>query len=210
MSTAKITDYLMTQTMEWAYEKVTMGLVGLDTAHALAAEYISEADTPFAAAKALIRWQNLKAGSSGFITGLGGAISMPLSIPLNLASVLFIQIRMIAAIAVIGGYDLRDQKVKSLIFLCLAGNLAKDVIKEAGIAGGTRITSRLISNISSDTLKIINKRTGLALATHSGRKGVINLSKAVPIAGGLIAASIDIMATNLMGKIALRTFIVED
>jgi uncharacterized protein (DUF697 family) len=204
MQTAKTTDYLLMQTLDWVYEKVTSGIAGLDTASAMAAHYISKSDSRLSAAKALIRWQNLKAGSSGFITGLGGAISMPLTIPLNLASVMFIQIRMIAAIAIIGGYDLRDQKVKSLIFVCLAGNLAKDVIKEAGIAAGTRITSKLISNISEDTLKSISKKTGIVLATKSGRKGVVNLSKAVPIAGGLIAASIDVMATKLVGKIALR------
>ncbi|MDY0342521.1 MAG: EcsC family protein [Lentimicrobium sp.] len=209
MQTAKTTDYLLMQTLDWVYEKVTSGIAGLDTASAMAAHYISKSDSRLSAAKALIRWQNLKAGSSGFITGLGGAISMPLTIPLNLASVMFIQIRMIAAIAIIGGYDLRDQKVKSLIFVCLAGNLAKDVIKEAGIAAGTRITSKLISNISEDTLKSISKKTGIVLATKSGRKGVVNLSKAVPIAGGLIAASIDVMATKLVGKIALRTFIYD-
>ena len=210
MRTARITDYLMMQTMDWAYEKATSGIAGLDTAHALAAQYISETDSKEAASKALIRWQKMKAGSSGFITGLGGVISMPLTIPLNLASVLFIQVRMIAAIAIIGGYDLRDQKVKSLIFLCLAGNLAKDVVKEAGIVIGTRLTAKLISSISAEAVKTINTRTGITLVTKTGGKGFLNLGKAVPLAGGLIAASIDIMATNLMGKVAMRTFIYED
>ncbi|HAH58768.1 MAG TPA: EcsC family protein, partial [Bacteroidales bacterium] len=46
-------------------------------------------------------------------------------------------------------------------------------------------------------------------ATKSGKKGMVNLSKVVPIAGGLIAASIDALATNLVGKIAIRTFIYD-
>lgn len=209
MRTARVTDYLMMQTLDWAYEKATSGIAGLDTAHALAAQYITETDSKEAAAKALISWQNLKAGSSGFITGLGGVLSMPLTIPFNFASVLFIQVRMIAAIAIIGGYDLRDQKVKSLIFLCLAGNLAKDVVKEAGIVVGTRLTAKLISGISSDALNRINARTGITLVTKTGKKGALNLGKAVPLAGGLIAASIDILATNIMGKVAMRTFIYD-
>ncbi|MDD2528555.1 MAG: EcsC family protein [Lentimicrobiaceae bacterium] len=209
MQTVKVTDYLVMQTLDWVYEKVASGIAGMDTASAMATHYISKSDSRLSAAKALIRRQNLKAGSSGFITGLGGAISMPITIPLNLASAMYIQIRMIAAIAIIGGYDLRDQKVKSLIFVCLAGNFAKDLIKEAGIAAGTRITSKLISNISEDTLKSISKKTGIVLATKSGKKGMVNLSKVVPIAGGLIAASIDALATNLVGKIAIRTFIYD-
>ncbi|MDD3743373.1 MAG: EcsC family protein [Lentimicrobiaceae bacterium] len=210
MQTAKITQYLMVQALDRIYEKVASGIAGLDTAPAMAAYYTSNSDSALSAAKALIRFQNFKAGSSGFITGLGGAISLPLTIPLNLASVLFIQIRMIAAIAIIGGYDLRDSKVKSLIFLCLAGNLAKDVVKEAGIAVGTRVTSRIISSISEDALKSITKRTGITLATKSSKKGVLNLSKAVPIAGGLIGASMDVWATNLMGKLAIRTFLFDE
>ncbi|GAB1404251.1 hypothetical protein MASR1M74_14300 [Lentimicrobium sp.] len=117
LQTAKITQYLMVQALDRIYEKVASGIAGLDTAPAMAAYYTSNSDSALSAAKALIRFQNFKAGSSGFITGLGGAISLPLTIPLNLASVLFIQIRMIAAIAIIGGYDLRDSKVKSASFM---------------------------------------------------------------------------------------------
>ena len=52
---------------------------------------------------ALIRWQNAKCATSGFIAGLGGSITLPVSIPANISSVLYIQIRMIAAIAYMGG-----------------------------------------------------------------------------------------------------------
>ncbi|GAB1404252.1 hypothetical protein MASR1M74_14310 [Lentimicrobium sp.] len=68
---------------------------------------------------------------------------------------------------------------------------------------------RIISLHSEDNTSI-TKRTGITLATKSSKKGVLNLSKAVPIAGGLIGASMDVWATNLMGKLAIRTFLFDE
>lgn len=158
-------------------------------------------------ANSLIRWQNTKAGTSGFLTGLGGIITMPVTIPANIASVMYVQIRMIAAIAHIGGHDIKDDRVKTLVYACLTGNAAKDIIKDAGIVIGTKITTNAIKSISGKTLIEINKKVGFRLFTKFGEKGVINLGKAVPLVGGIIGGSMDSIATNTIGNIARGTFI---
>lgn len=43
------------------------------------------------------------------------------------------QMRMVAAIAKIGGYDVRSDPVQTLIFMCLTGTAISDVVKRAGI-----------------------------------------------------------------------------
>ena len=43
----------------------------------------------------LIRWQNAKSTTSGFLAGLGGLMVLPISLPANFTSVVFIQIRML-------------------------------------------------------------------------------------------------------------------
>lgn len=203
----KPTTGTLLKVLDWAYDKALAGLPGLNSAVELSESYLKQEGTLRHKANALIRWQNVKSGSSGFITGLGGFMTLPVAIPANLASVLFIQIRMIAAIAHMGGYDLRDDRVKSLVFACLAGNVAKDILQEIGIIAGTRITAQLIARISEQTIIAINQKVGFQLLSKTGGKGVVNLGKAVPLVGGVIGGSFDTVMTNLIGNIARDVFI---
>lgn len=81
------------QVLEWAYEKATSDLPGLDSAQELAASYLQEEGSLKEQINSLIRWQNAKSATSGFVTNLGGLITLPVAIPANFASVMFIQIR---------------------------------------------------------------------------------------------------------------------
>lgn len=193
--------------LDLAYSRALSGAAGIDKASVLASRYNKPDRTIDQQVDSLIRRQRILAGTSGFITGLGGFMSLPVAIPANLASVIFIQLRMIAAIAHLGGYDLEDRKVKSLVFACMVGNAAKDILQEAGIRIGTRVTRRLIENISERSLVTINQKVGFALIAKSGSKGFININKAIPLAGGVIGGSFDVITTELIGRIARRTFI---
>lgn len=57
--------------MEWAYDKSVNG-VGFGTAIEMAEDYLSENGSLRDKIDSLIRWQNTKAGSAGFVSGLGG------------------------------------------------------------------------------------------------------------------------------------------
>lgn len=132
---------------------------------------------------------------------------MPVTLPANITSVLYVQIRMIAAIAHMGGYNVQDDQVKSLVYVCLTGNSAKDIMKGAGITIGTKLTTNAIKSISGKTLTAINQKVGFRLVTKFGEKGVINLGKAVPLVGGFIGGSFDSISTNTIGNVARDTFI---
>ena len=196
--------------LDWAYEKAISGMPGLDSASQLASGFMEKEGSLREKANSLIRWQNAKAGTSGFVTGIGGLMTLPVAIPANLASVVYIQIRMIAAIAHMGGYDLRDEKVKTLVYMCLVGNFAKDILQETGIRLGTKFTALAIERISEKSLLLINQRVGFRLLATSGTKGMINLGKAVPLVGGIIGGSIDMAATNTIGNMARNTFLPKE
>ncbi|MBM1020230.1 EcsC family protein [Enterobacter sp. A11] len=196
------------QALEWAYDKAVNGNVpGLDNAQQMALSYMAKNGSPENQANALIRWQNTKAGTSGFVTGLGGAFTLPIAIPANITSVLYIQIRMIAAIAHMGGYDLRNDQVKTMVYACLCGNAASEVLKTAGVKIGTKLTEQAIKNISGAVLTKINQAVGFRLLTKFGSKGAINLVKLIPVAGGIIGGTFDSIATNIIGNVARATFI---
>jgi hypothetical protein len=94
------------QALDWSYDKaINGGIPGTDTAIELAENYLSKTGTLEEKVNRLIRWQNTKSVTSGFLTGLGGLIVMPVAVPINITSVIFVQMRMVAAIAHMGGYD---------------------------------------------------------------------------------------------------------
>lgn len=194
--------------LDWSYEKAVNGIPGLDSASEMAEDYMKNNDSQIEQANSLIRWQNTKAGTSGFLTGLGGLITLPVAIPANISSVMYVQIRMIASLAYMGGHDLKDDRVKSLVYACLTGNAAKEILKDIGIVVGTKLTTSAIKNISGKTIIAINQKVGFRLLTKFGEKGAINLGKAVPLVGGVIGATFDSFTTNSIGNIARDTFIV--
>lgn len=73
------------------------------------------------AAKALVKNQILKCTTSGFLTGFGGLITLPVTIPANVGSVLYVQMRMIAAVAYLAGFELNSDQTQSFVYACLAG-----------------------------------------------------------------------------------------
>jgi hypothetical protein len=193
----------------YAYEKAVHGVPGMDTAAELAESYAKGSGSKRGQANSLIRWQNTKAGTTGFVTGLGGLITMPVTIPADLAVVMYMQIRMIAAIAHLGGHDLHDDRVKTLVYACMAGNGAKDILKDIGIVIGRKLTESAIKSISGKTIIAINQKVGFRLLTKFGEKGAINLGKAIPLIGGIVGATFDSVTTNVIGNVARDTFIPE-
>ncbi|MEG1160310.1 MAG: EcsC family protein [Acidaminococcaceae bacterium] len=202
-----LTENKIMDVLNWSYDKAVQGVAGLDSAYDLADDYLKQHGSLHDQANSLIRWQNTKAGTSGFLTGLGGIITLPVAIPANVASVMYVQIRMIAAIAHMGGYNLNDDRVKSLVFICLTGNAAKDILKDVGIVVGKKLAENAIKNISGKTIVAINRKVGFRLLTKFGEKGVINLGKAIPLLGGFVGATFDSVSTNTVGNIARDTFI---
>lgn len=154
-----ISQEAISQALDWAYDKAVNGVAGLDSAEELAASYM-KSGTPLEQANSLIRFQNVKAGASGFVAGLGGIITLPVTLPANITSVLYVQIRMIAAIAHLSGHDLRDDRVKTLVYSCLVANSAKEVLKNLGVTLGNKLAMSAVQSISGKTLIEINKKVG--------------------------------------------------
>lgn len=107
-------------------------------------DYLEKEGNPQKAAKVMIKNQIVKCTTSGFITGLGGAITLPVSIPANIGSVLYVQMRMIACTAYLAGYDLKSDQVQTLVYACLAGVSANAVVKQTGIKLGTKVAENAI------------------------------------------------------------------
>ena len=191
---------------DWIYARTRDGIGPLSSPTQLAREYeINKSyPDPDAQVRALIRWETAKNFTTGFLTGLGGLVTLPIAVPAALGASWLITARMAATIAVLYGHDLRDDRVKTLILLSVAGSSAMDVLKDAGVQVGVRLTKKVIGRISGQILIDINKRVGFRLVTKAGEKGVVNLTKAVPVAGGLVAGAFDAVYARVAGRTAMK------
>ena len=205
MASSTLNESKVTKTLNWVYEKASDGLLNMESASEMAELYMKKyPGNRLAAANALIRAQNVKSAASGFITGLGGLATMPIAIPVNLASVLYIQVRMVMAVAIIGGHNVKEDKVKTFVFACLAGNKARELLKEAGVQIAQNF---MLQSLSADAILRINRMVGFNLIAKLGESGVIRISKALPILGGAIGATIDGVWTNQTGNMAVKWFV---
>src|SRR5687767_14793798 len=143
------------------------------------------------------------ASAQGFATNLGGLVALPVAIPANLTGVAIVQVRMVAAIAHLRGYDLNDNRVRTALVMCLMGG--EQVAKH--IAQGTLPTSPMavatapIFDPELDQLVADEVLTDLA-ARIGGKNVALAIVKRVPLMGGGVSAVMDGIATYQIGRYA--------
>lgn len=193
--------------LDWAYEKALAGGGPFTNAYVFAQTQNEKSGSAREAAGRIVSRQVAYCATSGFVTGLGGLLVLPLALPANLASVLLLQLRMVLAIAILGGFDPRTEAVKSLSFACLTGTQATGLLREAGIEAGEALTQRALVNIGEHVMNRIQTGVQLRLLAKTGRAGFVKLGKAIPLVGGVVGGTIDAAATQLIGKAAITVFL---
>jgi hypothetical protein len=180
----------------------------LSSAEDLAAEYLI--DRGYASddqrVESLIKWETGKNFTTGFVTGLGGLITFPVSIPGALGASWLIQARMAGAIARIYGHDIGSGRVRTKILLSLAGDVAKDAMKDLGLKLDNKITQRAVDQIPGRALVEINKRIGSRLLASAGERVLLRVPRAVPVVGGFVGGSLDAVVCRKVGRTAKSLF----
>jgi uncharacterized protein (DUF697 family) len=155
------------------------------------------------AIESLIEFHVRLASAQGFVTNLGGVIVMPVTVPANLAGVAVVQVRMVAAIAHLRGYDLNDNRVRTALVMCLlGGEQVVKLIKEGklptspmAIATAPVFDPELDAQVAEAVVEDLAERIG-------GKNLALVLTKRVPLVGGGLGALVDGFATRQVGKYA--------
>lgn len=169
--------------------------------------YLRKSDNVDDAAMKLIRSQIHKCTASGFLTGLGGILTLPIALSANVASVLYFQLRLIAGLAYLGGYDVYSPQVRTMSYVCLAGLSVEQMLKNTGIKVGTRLTKSLVAKLPGKLTASINQKVGYRLFTKFGNRSLASLGKAVPLVGGVVSGSLDFVETRMIAQRAYEMFI---
>ena len=197
--------------LDSCYEKCLNGIPYVSPpVSKLADDYLDKYPTKQQACKAMINNQIIKCTTSGFITGFGGVITMPVTLPANIGSVLYVQMRMIACTAYMAGFELNSDQTQTFVYACLAGVSVNKLVKQAGIRFGVKFTNGLIKKIPGKVLTKINQKVGFRFITKFGSKGIINLGKLVPGVGAVIGGGLDLVETKTISSRAYKWFFEGD
>jgi uncharacterized protein (DUF697 family) len=189
-------------------EKGLAGAGPLSSAEDLASEYLIDASygSDEARVDALIRRETRKNFTTGFVTGLGGIVTFPVTIPAALGASWLIQARMAGAIARIYGHDLASERVRTKVLLSLAGDVAKEAMNDLGLKLGNKLTQRAVDQIPGRLLVEVNKRIGARLLANVGARVLMKVPRAVPILGGVVGGSLDAVVCRMTGRSAKSLF----
>jgi EcsC protein family len=184
------------------------GAPGLSSAVDLADRYLKNPvyQTKMERIDALIKWEERKNFTSGFVTSLGGIMTLPVSIPAALGVNWILQTRMVAAMAHIGGFDIEDPPVRMSIALCLLGKKGKEVLNQNLENIESYIKKRGITSIPARSLSIVNQAVASRLMQIATQKGLTRISKAIPLLGGVVGGILDFQSCKETAEFAKDLF----
>jgi hypothetical protein len=139
------------------------------------------------------------AAAGGFVTGLGGFITLPVALPVNVVEFYVVATRTVAAIASLRGYDIKQPEIRSAVLLTLVGADADDLLKKAGVMSTGRLSNLAAQRLPGPALMVVNKAVGFRLLSTAGKKTLARFGKGVPVIGGVVGAGLD---TYLLKRIA--------
>ena len=145
------------------------------------------------------------AGAQGFVTNVGGLVTMAATVPVNITGMALIQCRLVAGIAHLRGYDLSDGRVRNAILVSTLGeDNVKELVKKRKIPG-TPMVIATAPAYDPGLDKLVAAEVTAALVNRVlGKRAASTVVRRIPVAGGVWGAGTDAYATWQVGKYAAR------
>ncbi|MDA3939149.1 MAG: EcsC family protein [Spirochaetia bacterium] len=198
---------------KWAEEFLTLLKTTIEKESPYVEEYVNhlrelnEGIDRESLSKKIISRRSWKAGGVGAVSGLGGLITLPVTMPSDMYLTFRIQARMVLAIAYIYGWNIHDEEISTDILLVMGGNAGINAVKNLGIKTGQEIAKKSVQkHITREVMKKINKVVSRKIITKAGEKSILSFSKLVPVIGAPIGGSFDFFGTKAVGHTALKFY----
>lgn len=141
------------------------------------------------------------AGAQGFLTNLGGLVTLAVTAPANVTGLAVVQCRMVAVIAFLHGYDLDDPKVHNAILAALLGEdrMAALVRRKQLPGSPMAIATAPVYDPQLDTL-LANEVAAELITKVAGKRMAGVVSRRIPVVGGVVGAATDGFSTWRIGR----------
>jgi hypothetical protein len=191
-----------------ALDRAIRGVGPLEPAAVFAEKHRKEQGSDAKAIKSIIETHVRLAGAQGFLTNIGGLITVPVAVPANIAGLALIQCRMVAAIVHLRGYDLDDTKVRNGILASLLGEERMlSMIKKKKLPGTPMAVATAPVYDAHLTTVMANEVAGEMITRMAGKRIAFTVGRRVPVVGGIIGAGTDGFSTWQIGRYVDREFL---
>ena len=202
-----ITDQIAASFVEQLAQGALRGAGPLAPAREVAEEARAAHPDAESAIDAVVREHTRLAAVSGFVTGLGGFIVLPVAIPANLLGFYTLSARMVAAIAHLRGHDIDQPEARVAVLAALTGDDVGKLLGSAGIVlPASGVTTAWLRRMAPSTTTMVNKAIGFRLLVGTGQRALVKLGRAIPVAGGMIGGSIDAVLIRSIARHARQVF----
>ena len=189
------------------YPAVLNGLPALGTPADRAAEARAGGGSVDAQAERLVRRHLALSGATGFATGLGGWLMLPVTLPADLAGNALIQLHMAASIATLAGHNPAVPAVRERVVDCLIGTQPANPDRDAEQETMDRVGLKL----AEQGLQFV-VRSAVGAAKWGAKKvagGQVRrrFFRGIPLLGGFIGAASDAYVASQVARTARDTFI---
>jgi hypothetical protein len=189
-----------------AFDRAVDGTGPLRGAAAAAERRLSDVDGDVGAAIGSLVDGHVKlAGVQGFVTNLGGVVTMAVAVPANVSGLALLQCHLVGGIAHLRGYDLADPRVRNAVLACMLGRDAvKRIVKKGTLPSSPMAIATAPAHDPSLDDRIATEVGGELLTRVVGKRGAAVLAKKMPLIGGGIGAVTDGYLTYQVGQYAAR------
>ncbi|WP_420454587.1 EcsC family protein [Rubrivirga sp.] len=188
------------------YPTVLDGVPGLGSPQDRAAEARAGGGTLDEQVDRLVRRHVAVSASAGFLSGLGGWITLPVLLPANLAAVASVQLHMAASVAALAGHDPRLPATRERVLSCLIGSgpadPARDAEQETLDRFGLKLAERGLNLVVSSTVGAAKWGAKKVVAGRVQRR----VLRGIPLVGGFIGAASDGYVTMKVAEAARDEF----
>jgi EcsC protein family len=158
------------------------------------------------AIRRLVRVHVRLAATNGAVTGLGGLLTLPVTVPVGLGGYYLLGARLVAGIAHLRGHDIHSEDVRTAVLLVMLGSAGTEILKDVGVEIGTKGLAAALKKVPGALFIQINKKVGFRMVTKGGTNGVINAGKLVPLIGAPIGGTVDGLSMRGVARYARSAF----
>ncbi|MFT4263743.1 MAG: EcsC family protein [Nocardioides sp.] len=204
----KIVEFAPGATSAFINQALTRAIAGLGPlpgAAKAADAALAKHHTVEKAIRSLIARHVAYAGTEGFATNLGGLVTAVVSVPANVTGLAVIQCRLIAAIAHLRGYDLKDPRVRNAMLMIMLGESAVDAKVAKKKLPSTPMAVATAPGYDPSLDPIITAEVASDMLSRvAGKRLAATIGKKTPVIGGFVGAGSDGWETYQVGRYARR------